>query len=138
LLARHGRLTVRAQRERFLIGAAHVAALGHVLCSLTHADVRISKGLHQHGARAVVEAALWNHRHRLHAHAQKRIACASFDLRRGEVDRGHRRAAEAIDRHPTDLLGELGEEADDAREVIALRRLGIRAAEDDVLQERGI
>ncbi len=54
------------------------------------------------------------------------------------MDRLHRRAAEAIDRGAGDRERQIGQEADQARDVEALLALGEGAADDQVLDGFGI
>nr|GFD39977.1 hypothetical protein [Tanacetum cinerariifolium] len=55
-----------------------------------------------------------------------------------DVNRAHRRAAEAVHRHAADRQRQVGEQADHPRDVEALFTLGEGAAEDDVLDRRRI
>ncbi len=85
-----------------------------------------------------VKAALGHHGHGLHAHAQKRIAHAGLDLRRRNVHGLHGRAAEAVDGHAAHFGWQARQQADDARQVVALCRLGVGAAQDHVFQQGGV
>ena len=137
LLAGGGSLRCDCSASRLLVRTAHVPALRHVLGRLAHGDIGIGVRL-QFGVGREVEAALRHHRHRFHADAQEGVAHAGLDLRGGDVDRLHRRAAEAVDRHAADCLRQAGQQADDARQVVALRGLGVGAAKDHVLQQRRV
>ena len=47
----------------------------------------------------------------------------------------HRRAAKPVHGHASHGFGQAGQQTDDARQIVALRGLGVGTAEDHVLQE---
>ena len=77
-------------------------------------------------------------RHRLDAAADEHVAVADGDRVGRRVDRLEPRAAQPVDGQAADLDREAGQEHGHPRDVAVVLAGLVRAAEDDVLDERGV
>ena len=135
---RGGRALVAAHRERLLLGARDLPLAGDILGGLAHADIGGGHRLHQ---RRVEQRVVAHHRHAAHAldaGADENVAGAECDLAGRDVDRLHRRAAEAVDGDAGDRQRQVRQQPDQAGDVQPLLALRERAADDDVLDILGL
>ncbi len=120
--------------ELFLALARDAVFAGKVLRRDAHRDIGLRIALDQAGIGHRVEAQHRHPAHRFDAGAEEGLAGAELDGARGDVDRLHRRAAEAVHRRPGDVERQVGEEADQAGDVEPLLALGEGAADDEVFE----
>ena len=152
---RLGPALLRAQRERVLVLAADVVALGHVLARLAHAlerEHRLHRRIGEAPAeRGVVERAvaarecalgLGGHErraaHRLDSTGHEEVAVAREHGVAGGRDGREPRRAEAVQRHARDGLRQAGQQRAHARDVAVVLAGLVRAAEVDVLDLAGV
>src|SRR5438552_2141596 len=137
LLVGRDRALVRAEGEAVRILSADALPLGQDLRRLSH---------EHHGGREAIEELPVRVRalphgdvpHVLHATRDDDVGVPGRDRVGAEVDGLEARPALPVDRRPRDLDRQPGEETDHARDVEALLALLVGAAEDDILDRRGI
>src|SRR5712691_4651764 len=130
-----GRPLLAEQSVAVLGLAADLVALGDDLGRIAHhhVDPRIVL-LHPRVRRAVP----LGHRDRLDAAADHDVGAVVDDVVGRDRDRLEPRGAEAVHREATDAHREPGADRRDARDVVALRAVGLAAAENHVLDLRRV
>ena len=141
---------LRAKRERVLILARDLPALGHVLARLAHRlerEARRESRIREAPAeRRVVHRAIAARKgcvglrgherraaHRLDPARDEEVAVAGRDRVAGADDRGEAGRAEPVDRHACHRLRQPGEQRRHPRDVAVVLAGLVRAAEVDVL-----
>ena len=133
-----GGLLLAGDGELLLLGAGDLVLLRNILGGLAHAHIGSRPRGGEFGIGQRVIAAHRHAAHRLDPGADERLARADLDLAHGDMDGRHGRSAEAVHRHAADRERQVRQQADEARDVHPLLALGKGAAQDDVLDLRGI
>ena len=126
-IGRLGGELMAAQGEFILFSSRNPVFRRQVLGGQPHVHDRLAVPSEQRGAGVVV----LGHRHVFHvldAAGNLNVLAAGGDAHGGVVDRLQARGAVAVDRHPTGLLGQPGDERGDSRDVEALLTLLLHAA----------
>ena len=129
---------VARDRQRLLLLARDLVLAGEVLGGLAHGHVGALALLVEVGVGRRVKAAHGHAAHGFDAGADERLAGIHADRTGSDVDRLHRRAAEAVDGGAGDRDRQVRDERHDAAQVEALLALGEGAADDQVLDLGGI